>query len=72
MYVLSLIDRYNRPDLTLDEAKILMRKCVDEVKSRFAINLIDFKVKIAVKDGVHELTQKDKIKEDFCRSYNSR
>ncbi|CAG8478174.1 12028_t:CDS:2 [Acaulospora morrowiae] len=55
-YCLSLLDRYHRPDINLEEAKVLIRKCIDELKTRFIINLSDFKIKITDKDGIREIT----------------
>ncbi|CAG8556555.1 11539_t:CDS:2 [Acaulospora colombiana] len=55
-YCLSLLDRYHRPDITLDEAKVLIKKCIDELKTRFIINYPDFKIKITDKDGIREIT----------------
>ncbi|GBB86921.1 hypothetical protein RclHR1_13370007 [Rhizophagus clarus] len=54
-YTLSLLDRYHRPDISLDEAKVLVKKCIDELKSRFIINLADFKIKVTDKDGIREI-----------------
>ena len=39
----------------MDEAKVLVKKCIDELKSRFIINLADFKIKVADKDGIREI-----------------
>ncbi|CAG8700869.1 13197_t:CDS:2, partial [Racocetra fulgida] len=55
-YCMSILDRYHHPDITLDEAKVLVKKCIDELKSRFVINLLDFKIKVTDQDGIREIT----------------
>jgi 20S proteasome subunit beta 4 len=54
-YVLSILDRYHRPDISLDEAKVLIKKCIEELKSRFIINLTGFMIKVVDKDGIREI-----------------
>ena len=48
---MSTMDRYWREGLTLEEAKSLMRKCIDELKTRFIGNLPEFVLKVVDKDG---------------------
>ncbi|KAG5842267.1 hypothetical protein ANANG_G00175820 [Anguilla anguilla] len=52
---LSILDRYYRPDLTRDEAMDLLKKCVEELKRRFILNLPSFSVRLIDKDGIHDL-----------------
>ena len=42
---------YYHKDLNLDEAKVLMKKCFQELKVRFLMNLPTFVVKVTTKDG---------------------
>lgn len=49
----SLMDRHYKPDLTLDEAKTLMKMCIEELKTRFIVNLPNFKTTLVDKDGSH-------------------
>merc|ERR1719487_440939 len=51
-FALSILDREWKPDLTLEEAKAILRKCVEEMKTRFLIHLADFNCKVVTKDGV--------------------
>ncbi|CAJ0907203.1 6636_t:CDS:2 [Entrophospora sp. SA101] len=44
-YCLSILDRYHHSELTLEEAKLLIKKCIDELKTRFIVNLGNFKIK---------------------------
>ncbi|XP_078485390.1 proteasome subunit beta type-2-like [Ciona intestinalis] len=54
-FVLSLLDRWHKADLTRDEAVILLRKCMEELKKRFIVNLPAVLIRIVDKDGVHTL-----------------
>jgi len=49
------MDRNYQKNLTLDEAKDLLRKCIQELKTRFLINLPSFNVKVIDKTGIHEI-----------------
>ncbi|KAJ1551215.1 Proteasome subunit beta type-2 [Nowakowskiella sp. JEL0078] len=51
-FVMSTMDRYWRPDLSLEEARVLLQKCLDELKTRFIGNLPEFLIKVVDKDGV--------------------
>jgi len=55
-FTLSIMDRYYKKDMTLEEGKDLLRKCIKEVQTRFLINLPKFNVKMANKDGVSEIS----------------
>merc|ERR1712065_45539 len=52
---LSILDRYYKPDLSVDEAKALLRKCLSELAKRFIINLPTFTVRLVTKDGVEQV-----------------
>ncbi|RHZ78171.1 hypothetical protein Glove_167g58 [Diversispora epigaea] len=54
-YTVSFLDKHHHPDLTLEEAKILIKKCIDEIKHRLILNLPDFKIKVVDKDGIREI-----------------
>ncbi|KAJ3044261.1 Proteasome subunit beta type-2 [Rhizophlyctis rosea] len=53
-FTLSTLDRYWREDLSLEEAKILLQKCIAELKVRYIANLPEFTVKVVDKDGIRE------------------
>mmetsp|Transcript_285 Transcript_285/g.530 ORF Transcript_285/g.530 Transcript_285/m.530 type:complete len:192 (-) Transcript_285:153-728(-) len=55
-FTLGLMDRYYKPDLTLEEAKDIIRKCIKEMETRFVINLGNYKCKVVDKNGVREET----------------
>lgn len=54
-FCMSLMDRYHKPNMNLEEAKGLLRMCLQELKTRFIVNLPAFKVKVVDKDGVREV-----------------
>mmetsp|Transcript_99876 Transcript_99876/g.282876 ORF Transcript_99876/g.282876 Transcript_99876/m.282876 type:complete len:193 (-) Transcript_99876:76-654(-) len=53
-FTLGLMDRYYKPDLTLEEAKDIIRKCIKEMETRFVINLGSYKCKVVDSTGVRE------------------
>merc|ERR1719217_93210 len=55
-FALSIMDRHWKKDMTLDEAKEIMRMCIQEMQVRFLIHMSQFKVKVCTKDGVQEIT----------------
>ncbi|KAJ3184600.1 Proteasome subunit beta type-4 [Geranomyces variabilis] len=54
-FCMSTMDRYWKPDMTLEEAKALMQKCIDELKIRFIASLPQFTIKIVDKDGIRDV-----------------
>ncbi|OZJ06936.1 hypothetical protein BZG36_00179 [Bifiguratus adelaidae] len=54
----SLMDRYWQPDMNLDQAVALMKQCIQELKTRFIVNLPEFNCKVVDKDGVREIDLK--------------
>jgi 20S proteasome subunit beta 4 len=53
-FALGLMDRYYKADLTLDEAKEIMRLCIKEMETRFVLHMSKFKCKVVDKNGVRE------------------
>ncbi|CAG8558387.1 3449_t:CDS:2 [Paraglomus occultum] len=54
-FLFSIFDRYHRPDLSFEEGKALMKRCINELQKRFLINLPNFTVKVVDKDGIREI-----------------
>ncbi|KAJ3136529.1 Proteasome subunit beta type-4 [Irineochytrium annulatum] len=54
-FVMSTMDRYWKEGLTVPEAVSLLRKCIDELKVRYIVNLPHYEVKIIDKDGIREI-----------------
>merc|ERR1711935_1135140 len=53
-FTLGLMDRYYKADLTLEEAKEIIRKCIKEMETRFVMKLSSFNCKVIDKDGIRE------------------
>ncbi len=53
-FILGIMDKYYRPDLTLPEAEWIMKKCFMEVQERFTINLPAFSYYVVDKDGISD------------------
>ncbi|KTW28209.1 proteasome core particle subunit beta 4 [Pneumocystis jirovecii RU7] len=51
-YVLSLLDKYYQQDITLEKGLELLRKCLDEMKTRLPIDFKSFIIKIVDKNGI--------------------
>jgi 20S proteasome subunit beta 4 len=51
----SLMDRHYKEDMSVDEAKTLMKMCIQELKTRFIVNLPNFKTTLIDKDGAHSI-----------------
>eukprot|EP00927_Polykrikos_kofoidii_P072998 TRINITY_DN69070_c0_g1_i1.p1 TRINITY_DN69070_c0_g1~~TRINITY_DN69070_c0_g1_i1.p1 ORF type:complete len:192 (-),score=29.99 TRINITY_DN69070_c0_g1_i1:284-859(-) len=54
-FALSIMDRYYKPNLTLEEAKEIIRMCIKEMETRFVLHLSHFKCKVTDKNGVREV-----------------
>lgn len=54
-FVLSLLDRHYRQDMTIEEALELLKLCLQELKTRFIVALPDFAVKIVRPSGIENL-----------------
>lgn len=53
-FVLGILDRFHRPDMTVEEGEELLDKCVREVQQRFLINLASFSYYIITEEGFSE------------------
>mmetsp|Transcript_21175 Transcript_21175/g.49744 ORF Transcript_21175/g.49744 Transcript_21175/m.49744 type:complete len:195 (-) Transcript_21175:67-651(-) len=51
----SLLDRHWKPDMTEEEAKDLMAKCVVELRTRFMLHQPAFMLKVVDSDGIREV-----------------
>jgi len=54
-FVLSLLDRYHKPEADLEEGIATLRRCIDEVSKRLIVSPEKYKVKIVDKDGVRDI-----------------
>jgi len=59
-FCLSILDKEWKMDMTLAEGKAAIKKCIDEVRTRFVLGrLNEFTIKCVSKDGVQELKYDD-------------
>mmetsp|Transcript_29388 Transcript_29388/g.56422 ORF Transcript_29388/g.56422 Transcript_29388/m.56422 type:complete len:193 (+) Transcript_29388:164-742(+) len=56
IFMYSLFDNHWKPNMTLDEVKALVKKCLAEVKARLVTAPPEFLLKIVDKDGVRVIT----------------
>lgn len=56
MFTMGLMDRFHRPDMNLEEGLDLLRKCIDELKKRFIVDLGTWKVRVIDRQGIKEVT----------------
>lgn len=56
-FSLSVMDRYYKEDLNEAEATELLRKCIDEIHTRFVVNQTSYKVRVVTKDGIKDLPE---------------
>jgi 20S proteasome subunit beta 4 len=50
-FCLSILDKYYKKDLTLEEGIDIIGKCITELRARFVINSPDFIIKVVDKNG---------------------
>ena len=55
VFSMAIMDRYHRPDMTVEEAYDVLKKCVAEIQLRLIVNLPNFQVKILDKNGIRDL-----------------
>ncbi|XP_014661458.1 PREDICTED: proteasome subunit beta type-2-like [Priapulus caudatus] len=53
-FSLSIMDRYYKPDMSKEEALILVNKCIDEIQHRFLVSLPTFHIRVIDKTGIHD------------------
>ena len=52
---LSTLDRFHRPDMSLEEGMDLLRRVIDELRKRFIIDVGNFRVRVVDREGVREV-----------------
>ena len=61
-FLYGLMDNFYKKDLSLKEGEIIIKNCISELKTRFAINMVDFDVFKITKDGIEDISNKFNIK----------
>ena len=63
-FLYGLMDNFYKKDLSLKDGEMIITKCINELKTRFSINMVDFDVFKITKDGIEDISNK------FNRSLN--
>ena len=61
-FLYGLMDNYYKKNLSLAEGEEIIKKCINELKTRFSINMVDFDVKKKKKNGIEDINNKFNIK----------
>ncbi len=51
-FTLGLLDRFWKPEMTEEEGIEVIRKCIEEIKTRFLVNRSHYTVKLVNSKGV--------------------
>ncbi len=54
-FIFSTMDCHWRPNMNLEQALVLVRKCIQELKTRFLVNQPNWKIKIADANGTRDI-----------------
>ena len=57
-FLYGLLDNFYKKDLQLNEGEDIIKKCINELKTRFSINMVDFDVFKITKDGIEDISNK--------------
>ena len=63
-FLYGLMDNFYKKDLSLKDGEMIITKCINELKTRFSINMVDFDVFKITKEGIEDISNK------FNRSLN--
>ncbi|KAJ2003385.1 Proteasome subunit beta type-4 [Coemansia thaxteri] len=56
-FLYSVMDREYTPEITLEEAKALIKKCFEVLKTRFIVDFANYTIKVVDRNGTHEIRQ---------------
>ena len=57
-FLYGLMDNFYKKELSLKDGEMIITKCINELKTRFSINMIDFDVFKITKDGIEDISDK--------------
>ena len=57
-FLYGLMDNYYKKELSLKDGEMIITKCINELKTRFSINMVDFDVFKITKDGIEDISNK--------------
>ena len=57
-FLYGLMDNFYKKNLSLAEGEDIIKKCINELKTRFSINMVDFDVFKITKKGIEDISDK--------------
>ena len=57
-FLYGLMDNFYKKNLSLAEGEDIIKKCINELKTRFSINMVDFDVFKITKEGIEDISNK--------------
>lgn len=57
-FLYGLMDNFYKKDLSLEDGEDIIKKCINELKTRFSINMVNFDVFKVTKDGIEDISDK--------------
>ena len=54
-FTMGTLDRYHRPDMSEQEGLDLLKRCIDELKKRFIVDLGTWKVRVIDRQGIRDI-----------------
>ncbi|KAJ1963882.1 Proteasome subunit beta type-4 [Dipsacomyces acuminosporus] len=58
-FLYSVMDREYTPDITIEKALDIVKKCMEVLKSRFLVDFPEFTIKVIDQSGTRQVSQKD-------------
>ncbi|CAB4038032.1 Proteasome subunit beta type-2 [Paramuricea clavata] len=60
-FTMGILDRYYQADMSLEEARKVIKQCISELQKRFLISMPNFIIRYIDKDGIHDLEKPDTV-----------
>ena len=55
-FLYGLMDNFYKKNMSLDDGEDIIKKCINELKTRFSINMVDFDVFKITKNGIEDIS----------------
>ena len=57
-FLYGLMDNFYKKNMSLVDGEDIIKKCINELKTRFSINMVDFDVFKITKNGIEDISNK--------------
>ena len=57
-FLYGLMDNYYKKNMTLEDGELVIKKCINELKTRFSINMVNYDVLKVTKNGIEDISDK--------------